>query len=452
MKLLIRFCVGLITITIVHSTLAQKSPLGDSPVVQSTSDQDHKKMMQLLGITSVRPGASGNPQAPNAANSDESKATPYTSLPDPLISKKGEKISSAKQWRKRRAEIMEDFDREVYGRVPKNVPKVKWKVVNLNNDSVGGFPVVVKKLVGHVDNSSFPYVSVDIDLTLTTPANAPKPVPVMMEFGFVFPPGFRPPVNPNQPVINYKPWQEQVLAKGWGYAILIPVSIQPDNGSCLTEGIIGLVNKGQPRKIDDWGALRAWAWGASCALDYFETDKSVDAKKVVIEGLSRYGKAAAVTMAYDERFAIGFIASSGAGGLKLHRRDFGEKVENVAGAGEYHWMAPNYIKYAGPLTANDLPVDAHELVALCAPRPVFISAGAGDVEGHWVDAKGTFLAGLYATPVYTLLGKEGLSTTEFPPIETALIDGDIAFRQHRGGHTAGPNWETFLIFASKYFK
>lgn len=159
-----------------------------------------------------------------------------------------------------------------------------------------------------------------------------------------------------------------------------------------------------------------------------------------------------MTMAYDERFAIGFIASSGAGGLKLHRRNFGEMIENVAGTGEYHWMAPNYIKYAGPLTANDLPVDAHELVALCAPRPVFISAGAGNVEGHWVDAKGTFLAGVFATPVYELLGKKGLPTTEFPPLETTLIDGDIAFRQHRGGHTAGPNWETFLIFASKYFK
>jgi hypothetical protein len=290
MKLAIHFSIAIAIITIVNSAFAQKSPLGVSPVVQSTADQDHKKMMQLLNITSVRPGPSGNPQAPNAANSDESKATTYTSLPDPLISKAGEKISSSKQWRKRRAEIMEDFDREVYGRVPKNVPKVKWKTVSTNNDSVGGFPVIVKKLVGHVDNSSFPYTTVDIDLTLTTPANTNKPVPVMMEFGFVFPPGFRPPVNPNQPVIEYKPWQEQLLAKGWGYAILIPTSVQADNGSCLTEGIIGLINKGQPRKADDWGALRAWAWGASRALDYFETDKSVDAKKLSSKDFHAMGK------------------------------------------------------------------------------------------------------------------------------------------------------------------
>jgi hypothetical protein len=197
--------------------------------------------------------------------------------------------------------------------------------------------------------------------------------------------------------------------------------------------------------------LRAWAWGASRALDYFETDKAVDARQVGIEGLSRYGKAAIVTMAYDQRFAIGFVASSGEGGAKLHRRNFGEIVENVAGSGEYHWMAGNFIKYAGPLNWNDLPVDSHELVALCAPRPVFISAGAfkGDA---WVDAKGMFLAGVGAGPVYKLLGKKDLGATEMPPIETALIDGDVAFRQHSAGHTAGPNWPTFLEFAGRYLK
>ena len=177
-------------------------------------------------------------------------------------------------------------------------------------------------------------------------------------------------------------WQQQVLARGWGYAILTPNSIQADSGAGLTRGIIGLCNKGQPRKLDDWGALRAWAWGASRALDYFETDKAVDAKQVGIEGLSRYGKAAIVTMAYDARFAIGFVGSSGAGGAKLHRRNFGEQVENVAARGEYHWMAGNFLKYAGPLTPKDLPVDAHELIALCAPRPVFISVRVAQVEGR----------------------------------------------------------------------
>jgi hypothetical protein len=247
-------------------------------------------------------------------------------------------------------------------------------------------------------------------------------------------------------------WELQVLAKGWGYAILVPTTIQADSGGGLTEGVIGLANKGQPRNLDDWGALRAWAWGASRALDYFETDPSVDAHKVGIEGLSRYGKAALVTMAYDQRFAVAFVGSSGEAGAKLYRRNFGEQVENIAASGEYHWMAGNFLKYAGPLTTNDLPVDAHELIALCAPRPVFISTGSPKVEGGWVDAKGMFMGAVAAGPVYRLLGKRGLETAEFPPIETTLIDGDIGFRSHAGGHTTGPNWPTFLTFASRYFE
>src|SRR5206468_3664185 len=165
---------------------------------------------------------------------------------------------------------------------------------------------------------------------------------------------------------------------------------------------------------------------------------------------SRYGKAAIVAMAYDPRFAIAFVGSSGEGGAKIHRRNFGELVENVAGSGEYHWMAGNFIKYAGPLTCNDLPVDSHELVALCAPRPVFISAGSPAAGDAWVDAKGMFLAAAGSGPVYRLLGKKDLGTTEFPPMETALIDGDVTFRQHSGGHTAAPNCPVVLTFAGRY--
>nr|MDQ3010645.1 hypothetical protein [Acidobacteriota bacterium] len=261
----------------------------------------------------------------------------------------------------------------------------------------------------------------------------------------------RPANAPPLPPQPGTPWQQQVLAKGWGYATLVPTSIQADNGAGLTAGIIGLVNKGEPRKADDWGALRAWAWGVSRALDYFETDKAVNAKQVGLEGHSRYGKATLVAMAYEPRLTIAFVSSSGAGGAKIHRRNnYGEMVENVAAPNEYHWMAGNYLKYAGPLTANDLPVDSHELVALCAPRPVFISSG--DKGDSWVDAKGMFLAAAGAGPVYKLLGKRDMGTVEFPAIETTLIDGDVAFRQHSGGHTPAPNWPTFLAFASRYIK
>jgi hypothetical protein len=419
--------------------------------IQKQSAQDHQLMMQLLGITEIRPGPSGDPAAPNAANSDESKASPYTSLPDPLIFNDGAKVTTKEQWEKRRLEIMEDFDREIYGRMPANTPAVVWKVVSQKDTVDGEYPVSIKQLVGHVDNSAYPAINVDIQMTLGTPRPATAPVPVIVEFGWILPKNWKMPLPPGQTGPTGPTWQQQVLAKGWGYAILIPTSIQADNGAGLREGIIGLVNKGQPRKLDDWGSLRAWAWGASRAMDYFETDPAVDAKRVAIEGLSRYGKAAIVALAYEPRIAIGLIGSSGAGGAKILRRVFGEQVENLAASGEYHWFAPNFIKYAGPLTAKDLPVDAHELVALCAPRPVFISVGSPTVEGQWIDAKGLFLSGVFAGPVYELLGKKGLGTSDFPPQETALVTGEIAFRQHAGGHTVGPNWPVFIKYAERYF-
>jgi hypothetical protein len=426
---------------------------------QLAAQADRQQMLDLLHITSLRQGANGNnPQAPNAANYDESKANPYPTLPDPLLLNNGKKVSSAKLWwNQRRPEILELFDREIYGRVPRNAPKVKWEVASTKNEMNGDVPVITKELIGHVDNSSFPEITVDIRASLSTPADAKGPVPVIMELGGNPPgtgrgfggPGQAAKTAPKQPA--GPTWQQQVLAKGWGYAELYTSTIQADNGAGLVQGIIGLVNKGQSRKPDDWGALRAWAWGASRALDYFETDKAVDANQVGLEGHSRYGKATIVAMAYDQRFAIAYVSSSGEGGAKVHRRNWGELVENVAAANEYHWMAGNFLKYAGPLNWNDLPVDSHELVAMCAPRPVFLSAGATNGDG-WVDAKGTFLAGVGAGPVYKLLGKKDMGTSEFPAIETPLVTGDIAFRQHSGGHTPGPNWPTFITFASRYIK
>jgi peptidoglycan/xylan/chitin deacetylase (PgdA/CDA1 family) len=426
------------------------------PPVHLTSEQDHQRLMDLLHIASIRKGPDGNPKSPKAANYDESKAGPTGPLPDPLVFKNGKPVKTPNDWwKKRRPEIVELFDENILGRMPAKTPTVNWEVISTTKETQGNIPVVTKKLVGHVNNSAYPAITVNIDMTLTTPANATGPVPVMMELSFS--PEFMamlakrmPPPPPGTP--SFDAWKGQVLEKGWGYAIVIPTSIQADNGEGLTQGIIGLVNKGQPRKPEDWGSLRAWGWGASRALDYLETDKSVDAKQVGIEGLSRYGKAALVTMAYDPRFAIGFIASSGEGGAKLYRHLMGEQVENLAGTGEYHWMAGNFIRYAGPLTVNDLPVDAHELIALCAPRPVFVSSGSPEVEGNWIDGKGMFLGAVGAGPVYKLLGKKDLGTTVFPPIETTLIDGGIAFRQHTGGHTAAPNWATFLTFAGRYIK
>jgi len=445
------------------------------------SQEDRQKMLDLLHIATLRRGADGNNKSsPYYANYDESKANPYPTLPDPLVMKNGKKVTTAAQWEARRKEIVEDFDREIYGRVPAVTPKVTWEVVKVASEKNGDVPVITKTLLGHVDNSAYPAISVNIQLSLSTPANATGPVPVMMYLGGNAP-GFPGPAfgfgaiggsgrgglggsgrgglafggsggagrgrGPTGPT-----WQQQVLAKGWGYATIGTSSIQADNGAGLAQGIIGLVNKGQPRKPDDWGALRAWAWGCSRALDYFETDKAVNAKMVGLEGHSRWGKGTLVAMAYDPRFAIAYVSSSGEGGAKLNRRNWGELVENVAATSEYHWMAGNFLKYAGPLNWNDMPVDSHELVAMCAPRPVFISGGSVDAGDGWVDAKGMFLAAAGAQPVYKLLGRKDMGTNEFPPIETALIDGDIAFRQHSGGHTDVPNWPTFITFASRYLR
>ncbi|MFZ1009317.1 MAG: hypothetical protein WAN65_20920 [Candidatus Sulfotelmatobacter sp.] len=266
---------------------AQTSSPVTAPPAQAhlTAEQDHQRMMDLLHITSLRRGPDGDPKSANAANFDESKVRSY-SLPDPLVLKNGKKVKTAKMWwKQRRHEIAKDFDREVYGRAPRNTPKVNWEVTESIKENIGDVPAITKKLVGHVDNSSYPLIQVDIQLTLTTPASAAGPVPVIMEFGLSpeVLAALRKRFTEAQWAAfagNGPPWQQQVLAKGWGYAILIPASVQADHGEGLTQGIIGLMNKGQPRKLDDWGALRAWAWGASRALDYFETDKSVDAKQV----------------------------------------------------------------------------------------------------------------------------------------------------------------------------
>ncbi|WP_224997791.1 acetylxylan esterase [Cesiribacter sp. SM1] len=476
------------------------------PVINFSAQEDHQHMLKQLGIKALRPGPSGDEKAPNPANYNEALANPYPELPELLTLKNGKKVTTAEQWwNKRRPEIAEDFEREVYGRIPKEVPKVSWETLISEKEWVGWIPVNAKKLVGRVDNSQYPLLEVNIAMTVVTPANAKGPVPLLMMFGpSELPAPAQPPkeslekinaafkallieqdpslkeVFEQYPAYNPiasqvpafgprpagdPPTTHQLLAAGWGYALIEPGSIQADNGAGLTKGIIGLVNKGQPRKPDDWGALRAWAWGASRGLDYLETDPAVDAKWVGIEGVSRFGKAALVTMAFDQRFAMALVGSSGQGGAKLHRRNFGEAVENLTSSYEYHWMAGNYLKYGaseatfGSKNANDLPVDAHQLIALCAPRPVFISYGIPEQgDARWVDQQGSYMATVAAGPVYQLLGARDLGITEdyktakMPAVNTGLLEGELAWRQHDGGHTDAPNFKYFIPWANKFIQ
>jgi len=476
--------------------------------VTFTAQQDHQNMLDQLGIKSIRRGFDSDQSSPYAANYDESKANPFPVIPELMTTKSGKKVKTAKQWWEvRRPEIVEDFEREVYGRLPENIPDVTWTVVAEEIENLGMMRVKAKQLVGHVDNSACPSINVDIKMVVVTPADAKGPVPLLMMFG---PANLPNPVKPNaadMEVINrtlrsilsedprtadlmkkYPAWQpfepanpfaafgrmsqrapgqdppsnEQLIAAGWGYAMIDPSSIQADNGAGLTRGIIGLVNKGQPRKPEDWGSLRAWAWGAARGLDYLETDPDVDAKHVGIEGVSRYGKAALVTLAFEERFAMGLIGSSGKGGAALHRRIFGEGLENLTGTGEYHWMAGNYIKYAsvesktGAWTADMLPVDSHQLIALCAPRLVFISYGIPEKgDALWLDQYGSWQATIAAGEAFKLLGATDLGLSNdyrnepMPPYNTDVLEGDLAWRQHDGGHTDGPNMKHFIKWASE---
>ena len=460
-------------------------------------------MMDQLGIKALRPGPSGNEKAPNHANIDESKANPFPNIPDPLTMNDGRKVTTAQMWwDQRRPEIVEMYEKYVYGRIPGNVPKVSWKTNIVDHEMIGFTPVVAKDLTGEVDNSSYPLINVKIHMTLVTPANAKGPVPVLIMFARA---GFPAPNEPSadelqrvnqawkalliqqDPALKeifaqHPAWQLvkgtpfqfpqlnedgdlpntwQLVAAGWGFALLDPASIQADDGAGLTRGIIGLVNKGQPRKPEDWGGLRAWGWGASRALDYLQTDPAVDAKHVGIEGVSRYGKAALVTMAFDQRFAMVLVGSSGKGGATLLRRNFGEAVESLAGGG-YYWMAGNFMKYAakeatfGSMTPGDIPVDSNELIGLCAPRLTFISYGIpakGDAQ--WLDHQGSFMATVDASRVFTLLGAKGLAvegdyhTAKMPPVNQGLLDGQLAWRQHDGGHTDAPNMKYFIEWADK---
>jgi hypothetical protein len=445
-----------------HAQVGSPEPSREEINAGSTTERDRE--LKLLGISAMTPAVTARPMsAPNITNYDEARANPYPKLPELLVTNAGAKVTTSDQWWKvRRPEILELFDREVYGRVPANVPPVRWHLVEEVEDNIGGVAVTTKRLVGHVDNSGAPGMNVDMMMNVTVPVAAKgRRIPAIMAFGSTAPRAWRaagPYITQQAPLVA--DGQTQVLRKGWAYVVIDTNSIQADNGWGLDKGIIGLVNKGQPRKLDDWGVLRAWAWGASRGVDYLETNADIDPRQIAIMGMSRTGKAAIVAQAYEPRFALGYIASSGAGGVNLYRRNYGEGIPNLAATNEYHWFAGNFLKYgAAGKTANDLPVDSHQFLALVAPRPTYIGGGAtiltppelvpGDA---WVDARGMFMAAVAASPAWKLHGKQGLETDRFPAMLTYLGKGDIGFRQHQYGHTPQPNWPTFIEFASKYFK
>ena len=471
------FLAPAISIGLITSTAAQtpaQTPVMDRAAIAAASAAEREREMKLLGITAMQPGVTAyDIGKPGNANYDESKANPYPNLPPLLVMKDGTRVKTPAQWKKRAAEIKAMFDENVYGKYPANIPTVTWKVDSVEQITVQNIPVIVKHVTGHVDNSAYPAITVDIHADVVTPASTKgKKVPVIIGGGsvrqrpaFAGPPPARPAPAPGQVMHglssppNPPDSAKLLLEQGWGFVGRSSGDVQADNGAGLDKGIIGLVNKGQPRKLDDWGVLRAWAWGDSKILDYLQTDPDVDGRKVGVMGHSRGGKAALVAEVDDPRFAIGFISSSGAGGADLFRRNYGETTSSIASTTEFHWFAGNFLRYgAVGHTANEMPVDSHEFIALIAPRPVFIGGGAlitdpqyapGDA---WQDAQGMFIAAVAASPVWDLLGAKGLGTSTFPPMGTLIDSGDVAFRQHQYGHTPAPNWPYFIEFADREFK
>jgi hypothetical protein len=460
----------LIAAVAAQTPLPAAPPAGaDRAAITAASAAERDRELKLLGIAEMQPGATAyDIGKPGNANYDETKANPYPKLPDILTMSDGTKVTTPAQWKKRRDEIKAMFDENVYGKYPAHIPAVTWKVDSVEQMTVQGIPAIVKHITGHVDNSAYPAITVDIHADVVTPASSKgSRVPVIIGGGSIRPrPVFpRPTPAPGQVVHQLAAPPDApdsaklLLAHGWGFVGRNSNDVQADNGAGLNQGIIGLVNKGQPRSLDDWGVLRAWAWGDSKLLDYLESDPDVDSKKVGVMGHSRGGKAALVAQVDDPRFAIGFISSSGAGGADLYRRNYGETMGNITGTNEFHWFAGNFLRYgAMGHSANDMPVDSHEFIALVAPRAVFIGGGAlltdpvyvpGDA---WQDAQGMFMGAVAASPVWDLLGAKGLGTTTFPPMGTLIDSGDVAFRQHEYGHTPAPNWPYFIEFADKEFK
>ena len=414
-------------------------------------------------------------------NNTESKVGPYK-LPDLMTLSNGQPVKDAAAWMNlRRPEIVKYYETQVYGRVPPTAPKVKWEVASTDRAALGG-TAVMKKLIGHMGGPDGPAINV----TLYTPANATKPVPVLVgiQFGALASPvpnaaeaaainrAFRALIMQQDPLTKdifaqhpsfglYNPPPvlggaigggapiATLLAHGFGYASYSKGDVETDiEGPTLNPNVniarkLGLA-PGQTKPADDeWGDIAAWAWSLSRVVDYFETDKDVDAKRVAITGGSRLGKTVLWAGVYDPRIALVIACSSGEGGAALARRNYGETIAHLVAPTRYPYQfAVNFQKYAAH--PEDAPMDTNLLVAAMAPRPLLLHTAAnGD---NWSDPKGEYLAAIAATPAYTLLGKKGLDrTADSTPVTSELVGGDLAFYLNNGGHAA-LNWDVGIKF------
>ena len=366
----------------------------------------------------------------HVSNYDESKVKAYT-LPDPLRLANGNAVRDAQTWqRERRPELIRLYEAEIFGRIPKSTAKIAWTTAAPQTKD-GAVIKTVTGTIGAAANA--PHVNLKIVL----PAGARRPVPLILlvQFGGGGAPVAEPPVA------------DDILARGWGYATVGYNDIQPDKADAFDQGVIGATSPGRAPADDEWGDISAWAWGVSRIIDYLVTDEAIDAARIALHGHSRIGKTALWASALDQRIAAVYASCPGEMGAALSRRDYGETVDDMAQRFPY-WFNRNFQKWAGRW--NEMPVDAHMLIALSAPRPVFVTGGS---EDQWADPVGEFQAEVAAGPVYRLLGRKDLGTATLPPLDTPQITGDLGWYYHKGPHaaTAG-DWKVFLQFLDKYFK
>jgi hypothetical protein len=407
-------------------------------------------------------GAHAQPQPPAAPaavagipiNYDETKVGSYT-LPGPLTLSNGKPVRDAKTWtEKRRPEIVRLFEENEYGRSPGRPKAMTFDIFDKGTPTFDGKAVRRQVTIYFSADKNGPKV----DLLLYLPADARKPVPLLLNIGFsansstVDDPGVKPGEvwgrdkkrvpAPKTGIghLNVAPF----LAAGFGVATMYYGDIDPDFLGGIPNGVRSLYLKpGQTEPAPDaWGSIGAWAWGLSRAMDYLETDQGVDARRVAIFGISRLGKTVMWAGAHDTRFAMVIASCSGEGGAALSRRNYGETIAHLVAPTRYPYQfCANYQKYAEHV--DQLPVDAHMLVALMAPRPVFLQTGDQD---YWSDPKGEFLAAVAAEPVFKLFGKQGLGTDQMPPAGQPIMN-DIGYLMHSGGHGARPeDYGQFLKF------
>lgn len=400
----------------------------------------------------------------NDRNFDESLVPEYE-LPDPLRMEDGSPVSDAATWReKRRAEILELFEEHVYGRSPELPANLRFSVRSLDEEALDG-KATRKEITVHF-GSGADDPTMEILLYVPNGLNGPAPAFVGLNFygnhtvdpdPDIFLPENWMRANKSMGVVDHRATEagrgiradrwpvEKIVSRGYALATIYCGDIVPDHADGLDEGIAGFL-RGEgaaERQGNDWGAIGAWAWGLSRALDYFEADSSVDATRTAVMGHSRLGKTALWAGAQDERFALVISNNSGCGGAALSRRRYGETVKIINTAFP-HWFNVNFREYND--REDELPVDQHQLVALMAPRPVYVASAERD---RWADPRGEFLSAKNAESVYRLLGKDGLGVKEMPEVDQPVGD-TIGYHVRTGGHDVTDfDWNQFLAFADR---